>query len=546
MDVWGSRVWGIAGGLLAVAATSLAATSLAAQTPQFLKADPCQLCHRLAPGVPGDRAALGHPVAPYPAWSGSMMAHAARDPYWVAKAKAEKQANPQTPFSVDAVCMRCHAPMQAKTAEGASKPVAVAALDGFGLDGVSCMVCHQILPDGLGTKATFTGLGKYSGELVAFGPHSAPFTMPMLHHTGVTAKEGKHIQESALCGSCHTVITPSLDERGEVHGEFLEQGPYLEWLASSYRQTKSCQGCHVPQAKSPGEGSSADSSRFYIAHNPAGRPFPPTSPREPFGVHSFAGGNAAMLQHLAEQPGAAGSLPHSAARTRENLRRAALLRLHPSGGKDGLAVQVTIRNLTGHKLPTGFPSRRMWVHFTVLDASGKPLFESGALDESGHEIRGQSAASVARVAPHRNRITHPDEVAVYEAEMEDAAGQITHSLLRARRLSKDNRILPAGFDANTPMPAGIPAAWIAPVGASGDADFLAGADTVTYQLPRAVASAAHRVKAELLYQSIKPSHLAALRKAATGEDASDLARLQGALGVEVIASAETALPQRTP
>ena len=33
-----------------------------------------------------------------------------------------------------------------------------------------------------------------------------------------------------------------------------------------------------------------------------------------------------------------------------------------------LLVDVTVRNLTGHKLPTAYPSRRAWLHVTVRDA----------------------------------------------------------------------------------------------------------------------------------------------------------------------------------
>jgi hypothetical protein len=470
-----------------------------------------------------------------------MMAHASRDPYWLAKATAEKHANPQAPFSVDAVCMRCHAPMQTKLAEANATPVALSAVDRLGEDGVSCMVCHQILPEGLGRKDTFTGLGRYSTDFVAFGPHAAPFAMPMMHHTGVTAKEGRHLLDAAFCSSCHTVITPSLNEHGKVTGEFLEQGPYLEWLASSYRTTKSCQGCHLPQAQAPrSQAQPEGADKFYIAHNPAGRAFPPTSPREPFGVHSFAGGNASMLRYLGSQPGAVASLADSESRTRQNLRRAALLRLKTELTNDGLGVQVTIRNLTGHKLPTGFPSRRMWVHLSVKDAKGKTLFESGALDHSGYDIAA-ARARVGGIHPHRDRITQPDEVAVFEAEMGDARGHLTHSLLKAQRMAKDNRILPAGFSGSAPLPEGIAAAWIAPVGTAGDKDFLPGSDTVTYQLPANIASGAHLVEAELLFQSIKPAHLEALTKGEVEASRAIAEGIRPALKPELLATASATL-----
>ncbi len=49
-----------------------------------------------------------------------------------------------------------------------------------------------------------------------------------------------------------------------------------------------------------------------------------------------------------------------------------------SGGS--ITVDVSVRNLTGHKLPTGYPSRRAWLHLSVRDQQGRTVFESGAVD----------------------------------------------------------------------------------------------------------------------------------------------------------------------
>ena len=52
---------------------------------------------------------------------------------------------------------------------------------------------------------------------------------------------GTHIGESALCGSCHTVLVPT------AGGPVVEQATFLEWRASSYAtDNKPCQHCHVP------------------------------------------------------------------------------------------------------------------------------------------------------------------------------------------------------------------------------------------------------------------------------------------------------------
>ena len=42
-----------------------------------------------------------------------------------------------------------------------------------------------------------------------------------------------------------------------------------------------------------------------------------------------------------------------------------------------LRVELAITNLAGHKLPSAYPSRRVWIHLTVKDDQGDVQFESG-------------------------------------------------------------------------------------------------------------------------------------------------------------------------
>jgi hypothetical protein len=95
--------------------------------------------------------------------------------------------------------------------------------------------------------------------------------------------------------------------------------------------------------------------------------------------------------------------------------------------------------------------------------------------------------------PHVDRVRGPDDVAVWEEVPVGVDGRRTHLLLGTARMVKDDRILPAGYAAT-----GEDAVRTRAIGVDGDADFMAGSDTVTVEVGTAVAE----VDVELLYQAI--------------------------------------------
>jgi len=256
-----------------------------------------------------------------------------------------------------------------------------------------------------------------------------------------------------------------IDCKSEVAGEFVEQAPFLEWQASEWPENGiSCQSCHVPQIE----------DLEYIAHRPPGGPFPPTRPRAPFGRHVFTGANAQMLAIL--------KLPAGRDRTLEFLESAADLVLSGSLEERALTLSVEIGNVTGHKLPTGYPGRRMWLHVVVEDRSGRRVFESGAAPPPPQ--------------PHHRVIERREQVMLYEARLADSAGRPTGSLMRAAAFEHDNRILPRGFNpSHSTRPASI-----RPVGVTGDPDFQPGSDRVRYVLR--AGSAPYNVEVRLLYDAL--------------------------------------------
>lgn len=162
-----------------------------------------------------------------------------------------------------------------------------------------------------------------------------------------------------------------------------------------------------------------------------------------------------------------------------------------------LTADIGITSMVGHKLPTGFPSRRIWVHLTVQDAEGQIIFESGAVNPDGSIAGNDNDADRAAYEPHYQAIEDPDQVQIYESIMGDTEGQVTTTLLKGAGYLKDNRLPPAGFDKSTVQ------ADIAVYGvALEDEDLIGGSDRIKYIIDLGEAAGPFTVTAELLYQSV--------------------------------------------
>ena len=144
--------------------------------------------------------------------------------------------------------------------------------------------------DGLGEPRTFDGRPPHDLAARIWGPYPDPFPGPMRMMTGYEVTYGEHMVLSSVCATCHTLST----EHGGA--SFPEQSPYLEWRNSvfSYEdgvtgESRSCQACHMP-----------DQGPMRIAHNPGGRDFPFLDQRPEVRGHRFVGGNAFMLELMAD------------------------------------------------------------------------------------------------------------------------------------------------------------------------------------------------------------------------------------------------------
>lgn len=473
-------------------------------TDRFRASGACNQCH-----LAGDGPLMRDPItdedlSPGGQWRASMMALAARDPFYLAVLSEQLQLADDRE-AVEAVCLRCHAPAGSEEAlqvgahlgldellTGSSAPA------NLGRDGVTCSLCHQIAEDNLGEVESFTGGFEVGFSRQMFGPHEGPRTDPMEFFVEYTPTYSEHIGSSELCATCHTVIIPVLDG-GDHVGDFVEQAPYFEWLNSSLGSTP-CRSCHLPVVDSSGAPLATP-----IATYPESLPT-----REPFGVHSFEGANAYMLQVLAEDVAWTGSdvtsaeLTAAAARSVRHLETAATLDVSASPSAEGHEIAVLVENQTAHKLPTGYPGRRLWLHVVAKDDAGAPVFESGAWNDEGEIVDGAglSLEPEEGFLPHVDVVSSESQVALWESVPGDWAGAPTYVPLAAVAYVKDNRILPDGWEDDGPY-----TDWTHTVGVSGDPSFGPGRDQVRFDVPASAAS----VEVELVYQTMPPTlrqHLA--------------------------------------
>jgi hypothetical protein len=258
--------------------------------------------------------------------------------------------------------------------------------------------------------------------------------------------------------------------------------------------------------------------------------WPERGPVPAYHEHSMIGANTYMLGILRdfsdvmgiESSTSTAGFDAQIGATRDFLRTAADLAVTAAAVVDGtLEIDLTVINRSGHKLPTSFPSRRVWVNLRVTDASGSVVFDSGTPDSRGRiSTDGAALASecladskpadfdtAACFEPHRDVIRDDAQIAIYEPVLGDTNGNITYVLLKAASYIKDNRVPPEGFTIEVQHPD------TANIGTAGDADFnanAAGRDTVHYRIALNGSPGPFSVDARLLYQAVRPAFAEAL------------------------------------
>ena len=398
----------------------------------------CILCHgdpSQFPSSDANQDADGNDISPVTTWRATMMANAAKDPFWRAKVSHEGLVNPELKDEIENVCTKCHSP------NGHFEAIHLGQLpytmedviaDPMALDGVSCTSCHTMTDEGFGS--VFSANITYDVNKKAYGPYTFPDTDIMNSFTGFTPTYGAHISTSQQCGMCHTLITHPLDTAGNPTGtSFVEQAIYHEWLNSDFSQEgTSCQDCHMNK----------------IEETTLVSPLPmDLSPRSEFSEHDIVGGNVFMLNLFKNNISALGLNATTSqfnkviSSTEEMLESSLEINIAMVEWTDeGMYFEVELINKSGHKLPSGYPSRQMYIDFLAYSGADT-IFHSGSIDAEGR-IFGEPANEYEH---HYDTITSEDQVQIYELAMGDMYDSLTTILEYAYQPLKDNRIPPKGF-----------------------------------------------------------------------------------------------------
>lgn len=542
---------------------------------QFLTSSQCFACHSASPTDMAyffrDPKKTPVNLSPYTEWHGSMMAMSGRDPVFHAQVESERIQFPDKRDFLDDKCFSCHGIMGQRQLQNDRKQgfkhemVYALPSQPFGKygalarDGVSCAACHHIGKEGLGTPATFTGQFKVDPADTINGPFDDVVALPMKNALGITPRFADQIKSSALCGSCHTVITPTFDKSGKQIGEFYEQTTYLEWLNSDFQNepglaqrpvvaaaARSCQDCHMPKKYNDRQLTyriaNAQDLTYPFSENLAPYKDITVKVRDTYSRHTLVGLNIFVNQmfqqffdvlgiqkqdymYSAGVPGletAQNSMVELAEKETADLQ---ILSAKQAG--DALEIQVKVTNRAGHNFPSGVAFRRAFLELVVLDGTGNPLWASGRTSAKGEILDGLTsrvlpteyfwdAATKKQVyQPHFSQkypITRQDQAQIYEELVEDTDGKFTTSFVRLHKHVKENRLLPKGWKPDGPF-----AEHTRPVGgAQEDPGYInrngdggsEGSNTVLYRVPlTALAGQAASVRTALYYQTLPPYYL---------------------------------------
>lgn len=395
----------------------------------------------------------------------------------------------------------------------------------LGREGISCTICHHITnpteeqieqwqtkPGWLGPHSdkelaymlfhNTTGRFERGPDDAYFGPFEDVAEVPMDQVLGVTPTFNAYIQDSQLCGTCHTINLPNI---GATEDEFpvlnaaeqnpafkdyqhsIEQATFLEWQNSAFAQDPgglgsqfaSCQDCHMPEGFETVDGSiKIESITTQIAAIQDAN-FPEADNRLPvedidiplrddYRRHEHVGLNVFLLEMFDQFPSILGvdksdymtSADNGVDLAVENM----ILQAQQKTADIEVAIDrfegrmleatVTVSNKTGHRFPSGVAFRRAFLEFVVLDGE-KVVWGSGRTNgvgvivgANGQPLETEFLPNSTSYQHHHQVISREDQVQIYEELNQNAQLEFTTSFVHRVHDIKDNRLLPNGWRAS--------------------------------------------------------------------------------------------------
>ncbi len=481
-------------------------------------------------------------IEPWHNWRGSMMAQAARDPFFYAcLAVAEQDA----PGAGD-LCIRCHSP--GGWEEGHSTNTSGAMLNAKDRHSVQCDFCHRAVDynylPGVSPIQDYDVLQNIDPLPLQYGNGQfindpeplmrGPYSDVVASHQTVYSPFHK---SAATCGLCHDVSSPVFERTGDYDytpTAFDEEHPdmdirdmipvertFSEWSVSEYAST----GVYAPQFagnKPDGMVSNCQDCHMHdVTGNGCSEPGAPN--RSDLPLHDFTGGNTfvpdIVSTYYPDEVDVA-QLADAKARATGMIEKAATMTLT----REDYGVSVRVFNETGHKIPSGYPEgRRMWLNVKAYDGTGQQIYESGAYDFATAVLARDEDAKIYEI--------HPGLSNALAAALGQPAGHSFHFVLSDTVFS-DNRIPPRGF---------TNAAFVQIQSPPVDYAYADGQywDDTEYHLPEAADS----VHVTLYYQTTSKEYVEFLRDANTtnsaGQDLYDSWVAQGMAPPVVVATAST-------
>ena len=415
-------------------------------------------------------------------------------------------------------------------------------------EGISCAVCHHIAPapqdkvedwtaevekahpSWLGdrkeslwsdaflyfTANNNTGLYERSEATEFLGPLADVREKPMVHAMNIKPvvappmdkDSGPFTQDSAMCGTCHTINLPNIGAtedpypiltalepnthfQGIPHS--IEQATYLEWLNSKFGLGKrnekgpdfqSCQDCHMPNRfvtlDDSGDGLTdaidplvSQIATIQDADYPAADHQLPSAEidvphRADYSRHELVGLNGFMVEMVKQFPSVLGvdhkdyetgaetgadlAINSMAVSIKEGRVGTIAIRNVATDDPTGdLVVDVEVANTTGHRMPSGVAFRRAWIALEVTGADGELLWASGRpnagglITDTAGDVLDTELLTGSQYQPHYQVITEDTQVQIYEELVQNASGAFTTSFVHRVKHIKDNRLLPAGW-----------------------------------------------------------------------------------------------------